>query len=91
MPRRKIDWLYWPDTVPPSDDADDNLIRDGVASRPDIEDTTLIDWGLEQSELVESGSTVDLLCMEGATPCEYSATVIPGYHTYEPVRLGAQC
>ncbi|KAH4817025.1 hypothetical protein HBI55_040160 [Parastagonospora nodorum] len=68
MPRRKINWLYWPDTLPPSDDADDNLTRDGVASRPDIEDTTLIDWGLGQSELVESGSTVDLLCMEGATP-----------------------
>lgn len=76
MPRRKIDWLYWPDTVPPSDDVDDSLARDNIANRPDIEDQNLIAWGLGQSQLVESGSTVDVLCMAAATPREYSTALI---------------
>ena len=75
MPRRKINWLYWPDTVPPSDNADDSLIREGIVSRPDIEDQNLIEWGLGQSQLVESGSTVDVMCMEGATPREFSTAL----------------
>lgn len=65
MSRRKIDWLYWPDTSTQVDYTDDSLAHVGVTSRPDIEDEAIISWGLAQSLKMKSGATVDVLYGEG--------------------------
>ncbi|KAF1837364.1 hypothetical protein BDW02DRAFT_491758 [Decorospora gaudefroyi] len=63
---RRIDWHYWPDTNSQQHFAEQALDLDET-SRPDVEDDSLIPWGLAQaSETKGGGTSIDVLCGEGS-------------------------
>jgi hypothetical protein len=68
--RRKIDWLYWPDTSTQVDYTGDSLTDIGTTHRPDIEDEAIISWGLAQSQNMTPGATIEVLCGEGTALCK---------------------
>jgi alpha-mannosidase len=67
--RRKIDWLYWPDTSAQNKhrhDCNTTEHAESISSRPDIEDEELITWGLAQNPTSgDAEATVDILYGEG--------------------------
>jgi hypothetical protein len=73
--RRKIDWLYWPDTSTQVDYTDDSLMNIGITNRPDIEDEAIISWGLAQSQNMKPGATIEVLCGEGTALCKYPLAI----------------
>ncbi|CAO2647801.1 Nn.00g087230.m01.CDS01 [Neocucurbitaria sp. VM-36] len=62
--RPQIDWQYWPDTTTQQDDATHNIPGLDITNRPDIEDDTIIAWGLTQSETT-TGLKVDIDVLHG--------------------------
>lgn len=48
--RKEIDWQYWPSTRDLHLDSTNKTLELDLLDRPDIEDDTLIEWGLARSE-----------------------------------------
>ncbi|KAF2828409.1 hypothetical protein CC86DRAFT_465246 [Ophiobolus disseminans] len=64
--RRKIDWQYWPDTNDQQKYLDASAAETYIRSRPDIEDESLIAWGLAQAKATDGAqTTIDVLYGEG--------------------------
>jgi hypothetical protein len=65
--RRKLDWRYWPTRSIPHDYTlahTDTILGD--SKHPELEDQSLLAWGLAQSDLEQNHTaTVDILSGRG--------------------------
>lgn len=59
---RRVKWQQWPEFTCPLDDLDDHSLS---CSHPDLEDGSLIAWGLSQSAL-STGDKVDIDVLYGS-------------------------
>jgi len=87
----KLDWYYWPDTSSQRKYTHDSAADSSTFSRPDIEDNSLIAWGLAQSQATDGAkTTIDVLCGEGVDLRKRPLAIETTYMTYRGTRLETQ-